>query len=226
MKNTTITAAIASMLAIGSASAAITVINGDFEDTSGTFANGWTGSATQETTTPLEGLVSASGVAAYQNIVTTSAEGLANFQLDFMVSLDSVDQSQRVRLRNFDDAGDFITLRFSSTGIDRYAGAWGQVVAATIAADTDYYIRINGTDTALGTRSYDVGISTDGISYTTGTTTNFHGTSGTSKFGSLRFESAGGGATWDAVSVTAVPEPSSAALLGLGGIALIMRRRK
>jgi hypothetical protein len=30
----------------------------------------------------------------------------------------------------------------------------------------------------------------------------------------------------DAVSVTAVPEPSSVALLGLGGLTLILRRRK
>ncbi|MEZ7957082.1 MAG: PEP-CTERM sorting domain-containing protein [Rubritalea sp.] len=30
----------------------------------------------------------------------------------------------------------------------------------------------------------------------------------------------------DNFSITAVPEPSSTALLGLGGLALIMRRRK
>lgn len=35
-----------------------------------------------------------------------------------------------------------------------------------------------------------------------------------------------GGVSIDDVSVTAVPEPSSAALLGLGGLALILRRRK
>lgn len=31
---------------------------------------------------------------------------------------------------------------------------------------------------------------------------------------------------WDSIVVTAVPEPSSTALLGLGGLALILRRRK
>lgn len=38
--------------------------------------------------------------------------------------------------------------------------------------------------------------------------------------------SGGGGQSIDDVSITAVPEPSAAALLGLGGIALILRRRK
>lgn len=40
------------------------------------------------------------------------------------------------------------------------------------------------------------------------------------------FTSAGNNATLNALSITAIPEPSSAALLGLGGLALILRRRK
>ncbi|QQL44888.1 PEP-CTERM sorting domain-containing protein [Sulfuriroseicoccus oceanibius] len=35
-----------------------------------------------------------------------------------------------------------------------------------------------------------------------------------------------GGASFDDISVTAVPEPSSAALFGLGGLALVLRRRR
>ena len=208
--------------------AAITLVNGDFEDTSGTFPTGWSGTATQETTNPLEGLVSASAVAIEQDFAATDADGLYNFQLDFMVKLDSVTAlNQRVRIR--DDASssyDIITLRFGSGGIDRYSGGWAQAVASTIKADTTYHVRVIGSDLDQSDRSYTVGISSDGSSYTTsGPLTAFHSAGVGSNFEIIRFESAGGGATWDAVTV--VPEPSAAVLLGsLLGFGLLYRRRR
>jgi hypothetical protein len=207
--------------------AAITLVNGDFEDTSGTFPTGWSGTATQETTNPLEGLVSASAAAIEQDFAATDADGLYNFQLDFMVNLDSVTADQRVRIR--DDASssyDIITLRFGSGGIDRYSGGWAQAVASTIKADTTYHVRVIGSDLDQSDRSYTVGISSDGSSYTTSASlTAFHSAPVGANFEIIRFESAGGGATWDAVTV--VPEPSAAVLLGsLLGFGLLCHRRR
>ncbi|MGB0775242.1 MAG: PEP-CTERM sorting domain-containing protein [Akkermansiaceae bacterium] len=39
-------------------------------------------------------------------------------------------------------------------------------------------------------------------------------------------QGANGFGRYDAVAISSVPEPSSAALLGLGGLTLILRRRK
>ncbi len=44
--------------------------------------------------------------------------------------------------------------------------------------------------------------------------------------GNTNGDLAGSGTTFSSLSVTAVPEPSSTALIGLGGLALILRRRK
>jgi hypothetical protein len=195
------------MLAVGLplvSSAQVPLANGDFEDTSGTFPTGWVGTATQETTNPLEGSVSASAVAIEQDFAATDADGLYNFQLDFMVKLDSVTAlNQRVRIR--DDAGssyDIITLRFGSGGIDRYSGGWAQALAYTITAGTTYHVRIIGSDLDVAGRSYTVGISSDGSSYTTSEPlTAFHSAPVGSNFEIIRFESSTGGATWDAVAV-------------------------
>ena len=73
-----------------------------------------------------------------------------------------------------------------------------------------------GTRTAIaGLQNTDLGIlAMDG------------GSTDISTWDSLYVRHFGGGSTVDTLTITAVPEPSSAALLGLGGLALILRRRK
>ncbi|GAA5496060.1 hypothetical protein Rhal01_02241 [Rubritalea halochordaticola] len=210
------------------ANAAISLVNGDFED--GTVTTGWDafgGTGNAETTDPILGSQSVVSTNSTFAQDFSDANDVFNFQLDFAVRLTSVNSTQRIRLRGDNNSGDLITMRLSSGGIDTFSGAWGQRVAESITAGTDYFVRIIGTDLDTGARAYTVGISTDGVTYNTGAeTTAFHSAGVGTSFETIVLDSSSGGAVWDGVSVTAVPEPSGAALIGLAGLGFILRRRR
>ena len=100
----------------------------------------------------------------------------------------------------------------------------------TPTATTTYRWDIIGTDfDGVSAASFDVRIFDAGTEVFTSTGNTF-ATTTSDAIESVNFYRGGnwggGGFTVDNISITAVPEPSSAALLGLGGLALILRRRK
>ncbi len=233
---------IPSIIAIGlvsHASAAYTLVNGDFEDTSGTFPTGWTGVNTFVADGFASGSVDA-GITSGGSITQDFSGGPTidtsenyNFQLDFAFRTNAISTSsgQRFRLRSNNNTSDIVTFGFQTvatgggTALSAYSGTWGTVLDVAFAASTTYYFRVIGSDWDNASRSYTIGYSTDGINFTTSSPiTSFHGTPG----GALDFETfrVDAGATTTRIdAVTVIPEPTTALLGGLGLLALMRRRR-
>lgn len=99
------------------------------------------------------------------------------------------------------DAGTVTEL--SSTQGDATVGTTPQTMSITVTA-TDWSYSLNGAAATTGTHTFD-------------TSRDYVFTSHAHRNGNAAF---------DNITVCAVPEPSSTALLSLGGLALILRRRK
>ena len=119
------------------------------------------------------------------------------------------------------------------------AGAYGVGFSPTIGANDGLFFNNDaGNLTTLSTAQGDITTATQTFSMTiTDTTWSYSlngatATTGTHTFDtsrSYRFTAhaqSNNGATFDNITVTAIPEPSSTALLGLGGLALALRRRR
>jgi hypothetical protein len=119
------------------------------------------------------------------------------------------------------------------------AGAYGVGFSPTIGgADGLFFNNDAGSLTALSTAQGDITTATQTFSMTiTDTTWSYSlngatATTGTHTFDtsrSYRFTAhaqSNSGATFDNITISAIPEPSSTALLGLGGLALMLRRRR
>lgn len=230
-------------LVTGSATqAAYVLVNGNFEDTSGTFPNGWTAGGTINDPA---GAGFANGNAdafmdATESVTqdfsggfTTATAENYNFQLDFAFRSSSLSTTsdQRFRLRDHNNTGEMISLGFetAATGggaaISYYNGSsWQTAIDVGFAASTTYYFRVNGYQFDQPGRYYTVGYSTDGINFTTsGNITGFHGSVFGADFETIRFEAGNSQMRIDAVSI--VPEPS-VTLLGGFGLLVMMRRRR
>ena len=198
------------------------VTNGDFE--ASPFDSGWANTGSTSTS-GLTGSGFAADLGAgdtmMQDFVALPAVGLTVFQLDFMLSLGDTGGTQRIRLRGDENSSDYITLKMDSAGLHKYAGTWYNAVPGTYLADTTYHIRVNVFDDS-GTPKYNVGVSTDGLTYNTSINMgSFHGV-GTTPFETIRFDS--GAMTID--EVTVIPEPATLGLLAaFGGGILFIRRR-
>lgn len=221
-------------LAAGSVSAANVIVNGDFETGDLT---GWslTGSgSTVSSTDPLAGLESAiqtpNGTSKIEQSFTTfTTAATTSFIFSATDPGGSGDRSMNV---TFGESGsdDQINLRLVDDGADgdgdiqAFSGSWNTVLpdAVTFGTTTTFSLTINGYG---GSFSYDLNV---GGSTATGLTAVQGSALG--DFNHLSFVNAqlasGSSVKFDNVLVDVVPEPSAAALLGLGGLALLRRRRR
>lgn len=230
---------ILSALATLPASAAYTLVNGDFEDTSGTFPNGWVGTSTFNAGGFASGSADA-GMSSGGSITQDFSGGPSidtsenyDFQLDFAFRTGAISTTtdQRFRLRNNNNVGDIITLGFETaatgggTALSAFSGTWSTVLDVAFASGTTYYFRVIGSDWDNASRSYTIGYSTDGTSFTTSAPiTSFHGTpGGTVDFETFRVEA--GTTTTRIDNVSVIPEPSVALLGSLSLLGLLRRRR-
>lgn len=225
--------------------AAYVLTNGDFEDSTGTFPAGWTAGGS---ITDPAGAGFANGNADafldpgesitqdFSGGVTIPTAENYLFQLDFAFRTSSLTTStdQRIRLRDHNNAGDLITLGFETsataggTALSYFNGStWSRAFDTAITTGTTYYFRVNGYDLEGPGRYYTIGMSTDGINFTTtGNLTLFHDNSPGAvgrDVETIRFESGTSQMRIDVVTV--VPEPAFALLGSLGVLGLLRRRR-
>lgn len=138
----------ASWLLMAPLAGAALITNGNFEDVSGTFPNGWT---TTPTPAAVTGITPGSANAAelqtgegiHQDFAPAPGSGVYNFQLDlaFRTSIAPANDGNinRIRLRGDNNANDLITLSLEDTGIRSFSGAWGDdLTGVSIAANTTY----------------------------------------------------------------------------------------
>ena len=153
----------------------ITPVNLGFENTSGTFPAGWTAGGTISSVAGLGSTSAASldaGESIHQDFAATTADGLSSFTTSFTLRLDGsaavATDTSRVRIRGNNNAGDLITLRLSSAGLQTYSLSWSTsipfaaqrgvaytitVVAGNLDADAEMEYQLSytdGTNTASG----------------------------------------------------------------------------
>lgn len=194
------------------------LVNGNFEASSTTLT-GWTmGSATVNTATPIAGAVSATiptggGTVLSQDFSPTAAEALTDFTLTLRYRLAANPTANtnngRIRIRG-ESAQDFITLSFDDTSVRSFSGTWADDLTGlpTMVANVPYYLRIVGTALSGAGRSYQIGFSLDGVSWTTKTSTRFHTTTAPA-FGRLDFDGTTNGITVDDITLLDSTPPSA-----------------
>ncbi|BDS06873.1 hypothetical protein NT6N_19130 [Oceaniferula spumae] len=216
----------ASALALGSASATAVMI-GDITPVGGGFNNLTTSTGTITVSSPPSGFGNGntSTVDAGTYLVSISdltVDSLSDVVLNFSLTLTSSTAGRNIvengftwtidRTADADNEGARITANegftFSVSNVTASSASSTEPLAATFTSfdDLDISVHANGE-----IASFDPA---------TGTVTG-NGAAGADSFNGSRVANLD--LTFD---VTAVPEPSSAALLGLGGLALILRRRK
>lgn len=142
--------------------------------------------------------------------------GLGQFYIDIFSG-----GTQILRISSSTDAGEGRGDINHWTAVD--GTRTGLSAEDTYGIDTSWHLNIALSATDFGVKIDDgaLGVDDSGLAY-------FAGTGGITTFDAIEFTAwkSKPKHTIDDLSISAVPEPSSAALLGLGGLALILRRRK
>lgn len=197
---------------------AITFVNGDFEASTNALT-GWTaGSASVNTGSPISGSVSATiptggTTVLSQDFGPASNDALTDFTLALRFRLANAPAADanngRIRIRGASGA-DFITLSFDNTSVRSYSGSWADDLTGlpALAANTPYFVRIVGTALGGASRSYQIGFSANGTSWTTKTSTRFHTTTSPA-FGRLDFDGTTNGITVDDITLTDSTPPAA-----------------
>jgi hypothetical protein len=157
--------------------------------------------------------VTVGAAAHYQNNSTTEFDNALGWKVEVRLNTTASSSDGDVYLLVADGQGG-TELAFRSNGYKVYTNAWSSLqsyssgfhtflITRAAGEATNYSIQVDGgTATSYTDFAYALGI----------------------QWGDSA--STGGKAVWDYVKINAVPEPTSLALLGLGGAALLMRRRR
>ena len=237
--------------ACSAAHAATMIVNGDFEDTSGTFPNGWTvdsTSATQESTTTENQVISGneslrvSGLSG--NVEQTLDSGFSNFVWSFQwtrpfASFTSGQRSMNATLRQ-GSALPLINMRAqdidgSTAALEVFQGTWqnpdGGATQVVLQPLTAYTITVTGSGFGTANASYDLSIVGGSLNESFSAVNLFHNAPTSGELAdTVRFtrSTSHGTATYDNVSLVPVPEPQSlllvSVLLGVGGVMRLRRR--
>lgn len=206
MKKTIITSALILGSAVASQAATVTINNHSFENgTNLPNEDGWTNNDPEDWTT--------TGTVGLQDVTTSAPAGIDGHVVVFLQTGELLQNITTSISGGMISAGDVFTLTLAATNqnggptfdfdIQNTAGTsliGGAITSSPNAPGGNIYgdIVVTGTvDTASSDIVISIGAST----------------------GQIRVDNI-------QLDLTAVPEPSSAALLGLGGLALILRRRK
>ena len=233
-KSTTLAALAGLVITTASASAANVIVNGDFE--TGDFT-GWTNTATAtiDSTTPLLGSHSALvpndvGAGAPQALLQAFAAQTDPVALSFTFSAADPGAGLGLQVYLGESAGGgqinlvIWDIGGSSAGdvsiFDLNTGSFQTILtdAVTFGATESFSLTINDYGASF---DYDLAVgskSTTGLSFSQNNVLD--------DFDKVSFVNEFGNTGYEIDNVAVVPEPSSAALLGLGGLALILRRRK
>ncbi|MCP5537861.1 MAG: PEP-CTERM sorting domain-containing protein [Akkermansiaceae bacterium] len=242
-RNTLLTAAACFLLTPAAATAATTVVDYDFTDgthTIGSLASdGWTFNnvSTIDTTNGLyvtDSSTSWTPSAAFSfgdvGAGTMTWTAFANGSTNIYGSLYLRDGTTNLISLSYDRAS---TALVDGTRINGDTDGTGNATWNDAGSGDQFTPSTNTTTPGVWTLSWDAAGDWD-LSMTVSTTTIFtkSGNWGAGKApDNVRFAAGFDGATnrnlyVEGITVTAVPEPSTTALLGLGGLALILRRRK
>lgn len=191
------------LLGVAPLHAAITPVNFGFEDLSGTFPNGWNPAGSVSQSAGLGSPVAAtlaSGASLHQDFSPTLADGLRVFSASFAMRLEGAGaiatNTSRVRIRGNNNAGDLITLRLSSAGLECATnGTWAVLAPMANQLGTVYQVTLDvGNLDADPNMEYRVTCG-DGTNTVTSAVQNiWHGTSTTDNypFETIRFEAGAG----------------------------------
>lgn len=223
------------------------IVNGDFEDASGTFPNGWvnTPPATAETTSPISGTTSARmGWNTTGNLDQSLAAPVTDFEMNLLFQhLGTVTGRTLNTILQTAGSGSQLNLRVLAQGVDGstddslqvYNGSWQTISTADFFTSTTepYRITIRGHNWGTPTPTYDVLWSDAGsstLSYSATGLSYFQNSAPTAGgVDYIRFARPyANGHTWllDDVSLesTAIPEPHTLVLLLVGLAGVVVRQ--
>lgn len=237
------------ILMSGVSSQAAVIVSDDFEG-SGSFSGDWASTAN----TTITNGTGAAGTANFASVAsgggnaslggTFSDGGASDFYVDFYVQVaNSTGRQLSFQLSSVTASPNTnqatLNLRYENGGWGAFqAGGPGWVSISGLTALTDdewHRVRVTGSDWGTATASYGIEVSAAGAttfnSSSTGLTSFHSGTPLTIEAQSFNFNARYGNNPGfnidqvDARTIEGVPEPSSALLSLLGGLALLRRRR-